>query len=393
MARILVLANNDVGLYKFRKELLQELLKQNNEVFISLPDGEYIPQLKKIGCTYINTSIDRRGTNPITDVKLIYFYTKIIKKINPDVVLTYTIKPNIYGGIACKMLHIPYIANVTGLGTSIENKGSMQFVALRLYAVGLQKAFCVFFQNEPNLNFFKDKNIVNDNTRLIPGSGVNLEQHCFEEYLENDDEIKFLFIGRIMKDKGVGELLDAAIQIKPKYPNSQFHFIGDSEEDYYIDRLLKLEVQGIIKYHGRQSDVHSYIAKSHAIILPSYHEGTANVLLEAAASGRPVLASKVTGCRETFDEGLSGLGFEAKNVESLVDTIKQFIELPYEKKKMMGIAGRKKMESDFDRQIVVNSYMDEINKLVYQQMERINGGGMFACHYMKKLSTNKKKYL
>lgn len=341
MARILVLANNDVGLYKFRKELLQELLNRNNDVYISLPNGEYIPELKKIGCRYINTSIDRRGTNPVTDIKLIRLYIKIMTKIKPDVVLTYTIKPNIYGGIACRGLGIQYIANITGLGTSIQNKSIMQKMALFLYKIGLQKASCVLFQNEPNQAFFKYKYIVNDNTRLVPGSGVNLQHHCFEEYPDNDDVVKFLFIGRIMKDKGVGELLDAAPRVKIKYPNSQFDIIGDSEEDY-TDQLLKLEEQGIIKYHGRQNDVHSFIKNSHAIVLPSYHEGTANVLLESASSGRPVLASKVTGCIETFDEGISGLGFEAKNVDSLVDVILKFIEIPHEQKKAMGIAGRKK---------------------------------------------------
>lgn len=385
MARVLLLANNDIGLYKFRKELLQELLKQNHEVFLSLPQGEYVPQFKKMGCHYVNTFIDRRGTNPIVDIKLIYFYMKIMKKIKPDVVLTYTIKPNIYGGIACRMLNIPYMANVTGLGTSIENKGIMQFVALRLYALGLKRAFCVFFQNEPNQRLFQAKNIVNDNTWLIPGSGVNLQYHCFEEYPDHDEAIKFLFIGRIMKDKGVSELLAAVPQIKSQYPHVQFDFVGESEDDDCVHQLFKLEEQGMVQYHGLQKDVHSFIAKSHAIILPSYHEGTANALLEAASSGRPVLASKVTGCRETFDEGMSGFGFEVKNVESLVAAIKQFIELPYRKKKAMGIAGRKKMERDFNRQIVVDAYMDAIDRLRHQQLDRTNGGGMLTCHYTKKL--------
>lgn len=362
MAKILILANNDVGLYKFRKELIEELIDKY-EVHISLPYGEYVPKLKALGCKYIDTPINRRGTNPITDIKLIMKYNDIIKNIMPNVVLTYTIKPNIYGGLACKTLGVPYIANITGLGTSIENAGLMHKVTLRLYKSGLKKAKCVFFQNEANRNFFLDKCLVTSKTALIPGSGVNLKQHCFEDYPDDSNGLKFLFIGRIMKDKGIGELLKAAPRIKAKYSNVQFELIGDSEENY-TEQIKVLEEQGIIKYYGQQRDVHSFIKNSHATILPSYHEGTANVLLESASSGRPVIASKVPGCRETFEEGVSGFGFEVRNTAALVNTIEKFIQLPYEDKKQMGIAGRLKVEREFDRQIVIDSYMEEIHNLL-----------------------------
>lgn len=361
--RILVLANFGMGLYKFRKELLQELVGRNIEVYISLPGDEYIPLLEKLGCKYIETNVDRRGTNPISDLKLIKFYKKIIKQIQPNVVITYTIKPNVYGGMACKATKTPYIANVTGLGTSIENRGLLQKVTLTLYRIGLKKASCVLFQNEPNRQFFKDQHIVTNKTRLIPGSGVNLEHHCFESYPDHEAFIKFLYIGRIMKAKGIDELLEAAQRLKSKYPKVQFDLVGDSEEDY-TQRLSELELRGIINYYGKQDNVHEFIKKAHATILPSYHEGTANVLLESASSGRPILASRVTGCIETFDENVSGLGFEVRNVDSLVATVIKFIELPYEQKKAMGLAGRKKMESEFNRQIVVNAYLDEIEQSV-----------------------------
>lgn len=357
--KILVLANFGMGLYKFRKELLEELISRNNEVYISLPNDEYVPKLQKLGCKFVETHLDRRGTNPITDLKLLYFYIKTIKGIKPDIVLTYTIKPNVYGGIACRINQIPYMTNITGLGTSVENEGLMQKITLALYRIGLNKSSCVFFQNEPNRQFFIDKNIVKRKSRLIPGSGVNLEQHNFEEYPEDDKTIRFLFIGRIMKAKGIDELLEAAKKVKAKYPNIQFDLIGGSEEDY-TKKLTELESSGIIKYHGQQNDVHSFIKKSHATILPSYHEGTANVLLESASSGRPVLASKATGCIETFDDGSSGLGFEVKDTNSLIEAIVKFIKLPYDKKKAMGIAGRKKMEREFDRGMVINAYIEEI---------------------------------
>lgn len=357
--KILVLANFGMGLYKFRKELLEELINQNNEVYISLPNDEYVIKLEKLGCKFVETHLDRRGTNPITDVKLLFDYINIMKRIKPDVVLTYTIKPNVYGGIACRITRTPYITNITGLGTSVENKGFIQKITLMLYRLGLKKASCVFFQNETNRKFFNSNRIVKSNTRLIPGSGVNLEQHNFEEYPEDDITIKFLFIGRIMKAKGIEELLQAAKMVKKEYQNVQFDVIGVNEEDYHqqLDELNKL---GTIKYHGQQDEVHSYIKKSHATILPSYHEGTANVLLESASSGRPVMASRVTGCIETFNESVSGFGFEVMSVDSLVKAIIKFINLPYKQKKEMGIAGRRKMEDEFDRNIVINAYMDEI---------------------------------
>ncbi|MDF2943784.1 MAG: glycosyltransferase family 1 protein [Herbinix sp.] len=359
MTQILVLANNDVGLYKFRKELLQELIRLNYKVYISLPKGDFVEQLINIGCEYIETPIDRRGTNPITDFKLLVFYQKIIKQVNPDVVLTYTIKPNIYGGLICSLVKVPYITNITGLGTAIKNKGILQNVTLFLYQMALKNAYCVFFQNIENNKFFIDRHIVKDNFKLLPGSGVNLDDYCIEEYPDNNNVIKFLFIGRIMKDKGVGELFDAAIKVRAQYTNVQFEVIGDCEEDY-LNKLTDLEKQGIIKYHGRQNNVREFIKDSHAIILPSYHEGLANVLLEAAASGRPVLASRIPGCSETFDEDISGLGFKVKNVDSLIEAIIKFIEMPYETKKTMGVAGRKKMETEFSRKIVISAYINEI---------------------------------
>ncbi|MGY3718130.1 glycosyltransferase family 4 protein [Sutcliffiella cohnii] len=365
--RVLVLANFGMGLFNFRKELLEELIRQGHEVYVSLPNDEYVPKLKELGCKYVESRVDRRGTNPINDMKLLYQYIKLIKSIKPDVVLTYTIKPNIYGGIACGITKTPYLTNVTGLGTAIENSGLIQKITLGLYRIGLRNSSCVFFQNEYNRSFFVKKNIAKGKTRLIPGSGVNLEHHNYEAYPNTDNEIRFLFIGRIMKAKGIEELFQAAKKIKDIYPNVEFHLVGGSEEDY-TEQLAELEQMGVIKYHGQQSDVHSFIKVSHGTILPSYHEGTANVLLETAATGRPILASKVPGCKETFDNDITGLGFDVRSVSSLVEAIIKFIKLPYHQKKQMGIKGRKKMEEEYDRKIVIDAYLQEIGKLSNEEI-------------------------
>lgn len=365
MKKILILANNDVGLYKFRKELIQELVKLY-EVHISLPYGEYISQLQALGCNFIDTPISRRGTNPITDLKLLMKYRNIIKNVKPDVVLTYTIKPNIYGGIVCRISKTPYIANITGLGSALEKQGNIKRITLILYSIALKQSACVFFQNSENQQFFFKNKVVNGANILLPGSGVNLTEHCLEEY-PPDENIRFLFIGRIMKEKGIDEYLQAAKVIKNRYPNSEFHIIGFCEENYE-PRLQQLQQHNIIKLHGLQDDVHSYIKFCHAVVLPSHHEGMSNVLLEAAATGRPVVASDIPGCREIFDEGISGYRFEVKSVDDLLQKIYEFIQLSYETKKRMGKAGRKKVENEFDRQIVVNAYVEEIYKCIQKNI-------------------------
>lgn len=362
MSRVLIFANNDVGLYKFRKELLDELIKLENQVFIALPPGNFISSMKELGCNYIATDIDRRGMNPFKDIKLILNYTNIIKSVKPDVVLTYTIKPNIYGGFLCGIKKIPYIINITGLGTAIENTSIMQKLIIRLYKIGVKNASCIFFQNIENKKFFQ-KFINIKNSQVLPGSGVNLSEYSYKPYPENDTNIKIIYVGRIMKDKGINELFEAIKIIKKEYGNVNFELIGDTEENY-TEQLNELEKNNLIKYYGVQKDVRPFINNCHAIILPSYHEGMANVLLESAATGRPVLASQVPGCIETFDEEISGFGFRVKDVNSIVETIRKFIELPYEQKKGMGLAGRLKMEQEFNRRIIIDAYLEEIAKAI-----------------------------
>lgn len=360
--KILILTNNDIGLYKFRKELLHNLIESGNRVYISLPDGKYISSLKEMGCLFYETSVDRRGVNPFKDLCLLLQYNQLIKKINPDVVLTYTIKPNIYGGIICRLRHVKYIENITGLGTAIENGGILSKVLLFLYGLSLKDASQIFFQNKGNQLFF-EKNRIGRKSRLIPGSGVNLQEHCYEEYPADTGEIRFLFVGRIMRDKGIEELLSCAEYCKTMYPNLQFNLAGDYDDEGFRNRIELLERKGVVRFLGHQTDIHSIMKEHHAVILPSYHEGLSNVLLEAAACGRPVLASNILGCRETFDNHITGIGFDAKDTNSLIATIEEFLSLPYEKKKEMGIQGRKKMEDEFDRKIIINAYIQEIKEI------------------------------
>ncbi|MGN1313718.1 MAG: glycosyltransferase family 4 protein [Lachnospiraceae bacterium] len=356
--RIVILTNADIGLYKFRKELIEQFCKEH-EVYIILPDGEFIEPLKKLGCKFVPLEFNRRGTNPIADLGQVKRYVRLLKKLKPNIVLTYTIKPNVYGGIACQITKSPYIANVTGLGTTIENGGLLSFISMTLYKIGLRGAGCVFFQNKNNELLFVDKKIVKGKARLIPGSGVNLQTHYVEPYPSDQDDIRFLFVGRIMKDKGIGELLEAIHQIHKENHNVVLDIVGWSDEDY-SEALKKAEQEGAVCYHGLQSDVHPFYARCHCVVLPSYHEGTANVILEASSTGRPVITTHVPGCQETFDEGITGFGCEAKSSKSLAEAMKKFLAVPQERRARMGMAARAKMEKEYDRNLVLKAYQEEI---------------------------------
>lgn len=374
--KILLLMNSSGGAYKVRKELIAELSQfvGSGEVFVSCPhDNCYSEQLEDLGCQFIRTEIERRGTNPFCDVKLFFQYMMMIKRIRPSVVLSFTIKPNVYGGIASRLLHVPYLPNITGLGTSIENPGLLQRISLFLYKLGLASAQCVFFQNDANRTFFYNRHIYSGRNVLLPGSGVNLIEHQYEQYPCESEPLVFLFVGRVMKDKGIEEYLQASQTIVRQFPETAFQIIGGYDENY-SEKLEYYSSQNIITYLGYRNDVHDYMKKSHCIVLPSYHEGMANVLLEAAACGRPVLASNIPGCRETFDEGVSGFGFEPRSVDLLVQAIEKFIGLSYEQKAAMGLAGRKKVEKEFDRQIVVDAYMNEIHRILQEKEEGQKNG-------------------
>lgn len=360
--KILILANNASGLYDFRNELVLKLL-ETYEVHISLPDEQEVPEFEQEGCYVHHTPIDRRGINPLKDIGLLKAYRTLLKEIEPDMVLTYTIKPNIYGNLCCRIKKIPYIVNITGLGSVFENGGMIQKIVVLLYQLALKNASCIFFQNERNHQIFEKYGIKGRKYRLVPGSGVNLERHNFEEYPAKEEKIKFLYVGRIMKEKGIDEFLYAAQKMKQENESVSFEIVGNYEEDYKTI-IEQYEKDGIIKLVNYQKVIHPYYKDASAIVMPSYHEGMSNVILEASATGRPVLASNIPGCQEGFEDGITGFGFSARNAEALLDALRKFVNLSYEEKVKMGKNARIKIENEFDRNLVVNAYMEEINALL-----------------------------
>ena len=360
--KILILANSDSGLYQFRKELI-ERLSENNEILCGVPNSDgFIGKIERLGCRCKVTDLNRRGMNQLEDLRLLQFYIKLVKRFRPDVVFTYTIKPNVYGGIACQLFNIPYLSNVTGMGTTIENGGLLSVLTTTMYKIGLKKASCVFFQNKDNYRFFVEKKIVYGKSRIIPGSGVNCTTHNIEPYPKTNDVFNFLFVGRVMKDKGIEELLLAIEELHNEGKRVFLDVVGGCDEDY-TEMLLKYEEQGIVKYHGQQINVHDFYARALCVVLPSYHEGMANVMLESASTGRPVITTRIPGCQETFDEGVTGLGCNAKDVASLKSAMTKMYLMTFEQREEMGLAGHKKVKNEFDRNIVVNAYIEEISAI------------------------------
>lgn len=357
--KILVVANFDVGLYKFRKELLQEMINRGHDVYISLPNGDLIEPLTELGCNFIDTSVDRRGMNPFRDFNLLLCYKKILDRIKPDSVITYTIKPNLYMGMLCRKKRIPYSINITGLGTAFQSDGFMLKMFVNLYRFACKKAGTVIFENSENMQTFLNFKIVkNQQCLLNNGAGVNLEEYKFESY-PNDGEIRFLFIGRVMHEKGVDELFNAAKRIKKQYKSVFFDIVGPYEDDYK-ETVQRLVDEKIINYYGYQEDVKPFIKNSNCFVLPSWHEGMANTNLESGAMGRPVITSNIHGCLEAVVDGKTGFLIEPKNVDSLYEKLKEFIELPYEKKCEMGKESHNHIAKNFDKKDVVEKTIQRL---------------------------------
>lgn len=359
MGRVLVLINSSGGLFDFRNEFVEALLK-DHQVFVSVPDDVKTKELTDEGCQIIKTPINRRGINPVEDLKLYRTYRNMMKELKPDLVATYTIKPNIYGGFCAGRMKIPYITTITGLGGAFDRTGFLLWLIIRMYRAGMKKAACVFFQNEENRSIFRNFDIVGQKDKLVMGSGVSLPRHPYEPYPERE-ETHFLFVGRVMKERGILEFLGAAKKLHSD--KVFFDILGYCDEDYQ-DMLAELEKEGVIHELGFHTQVHPYLADASAVVIASFHEGMSNALIEAAATGRPVIASNISGCMEAFEEGRTGFGFTPGNVDELVLAMKKFLNLSYEERAAMGRAGREKMEREFDRKLVTGAYMEEVGRIL-----------------------------
>jgi galacturonosyltransferase len=360
--RILILSNHFITLYNFRKELIKRLNDEGHEVYISMPKSDDNKFFKDMGCKIIDTSVDRRGINPVRDVGLIIKYIRIMKGVKPDIVFSYTIKPNIYGSIASNITKNKQVNNITGTGGTFLKRNFVSEVAKLLYKISLKKSYRVFFQNSGDKDLFVKNNMVKNNYDMIPGSGVNLEQFQVTD-LPSDEETNFVFIGRVMELKGIDEYIKAAKVVTVEYPRTNFYIAGFIEEEKYKSIIDEYDSKGIIKYIGFQKDIKYWIEKCHCTILPSRGgEGVPNVLLESAAMGRVCIASAIDGSKDVIDDELTGYLFEAGSAEDLTDKVIRFLDLSFEDKVKMGLAGRGKVEREFDRQIVIDKYLQRLRE-------------------------------
>ena len=348
--KILIITNHSYMLWRFRRELIQELMKEH-EVVLSMPFVGHQDDFKALGVRCIDTDVDRRGINPKTDIKLVKAYDRLLKKEKPDLVITYSIKPNVYAGFICSMRKIPYFANVQGLGTAFQKPGLAQFVTL-LYKVALRKAKGVFFENHVNAGEFRKRHIIKKEKQIVlNGAGINLEYYPYCGYPENE-KLHFLYLGRLMREKGMDELFAAVKKLHAEGEKFVLDLVGFFEDEYKA-QVEALEEKGIAVFHGFTEDPRPYYEGADCVVLPSYHEGMSNVLLEAAAIGRPLITSNIPGCREAVEQKKTGCLVEVKNSDSLYASMKYMLKLSREEREAMGKAGRAKMEREFDKKAVV----------------------------------------
>mgnify|MGYP004490647383 FL=1 len=362
--KILIITNHSYMLYRFRKELIQKLLK-DSEVVISTPFVGHETDLKELGANCIKTDVDRRSINPFTDLKLLRTYKTILKQEKPDLVITYSIKPNIYAGYLCGKMKIPFCANVQGLGTAFQKALLSKLVTI-MYRTAFRKVETVFFENQANAQAFVRRRILHAKKEVVlSGAGINLEEYRYCQYPDNE-KVHFLYLGRIMKEKGMDELFGAVEQLRKNGCEFILDLVGFFEDEYK-KQVEQFQSEGIVRFYGFQENPKPYYAQTDCVVLPSYHEGMSNVLLEAAASGRAIITTDIPGCREAVDNGKSGMLCKVKSTDSLYKAMKRFTELSREKRELLGKAGREKMEREFDKKKVVEETVKAITKAMTKQ--------------------------
>jgi glycosyltransferase involved in cell wall biosynthesis len=347
--------------------LVKELQKQGFEVLAIAPEDEFSEILKKEGCTFIPLAMENKGSNPLKDLQLIRQLYTIYKANQPDIVLQYTIKPNIYGSIAAKLAGIPVINNVSGLGTVFLHNNLVSKVAKGLYKFAFRYPKKIFFQNPEDLQLFVQEGLIKkERAGLVPGSGVNLDKFKPAEFQRNNP-FTFLLIARLLYDKGLMEFAEAARILKKSNSNCRVQVIGALDPgplgipEETLNQWIK---DGLMEYIPFQKDIRSFIASSDCVVLPSYREGTPKTLLEAAAMGKPLIATDVPGCREVIDDGKNGFLCDVKNGKDLADKMLKICQLDHEALKRMGENSRKLVLLKYDEKIVIRKYLEVINEVV-----------------------------
>lgn len=358
---ILLTVNASFNVVNFRKGLVEALLADGHRVSVLAPTDDRSPEIAEMGCRFVPLAMDVKGLSPLNDVALVKRYMGHYRKERPDAVIGYTIKNNIFGALAARLTGTPFVPNITGLGTAFLSGPLLEGVVLRLYREAFRKVPVVLFQNQDDLGLFLTKKLVRENqAMLVPGSGIDLERFAPQAPPEKDAPLTFLMISRLLKDKGVLEYVEAARRVRQDHPGVRFQMLGPigSENRSALDAAAveAWQREGIVTHLGSTKDVRPHIAAADCVVLPSYREGAPRTLIEAAAMGRPLITTDVTGCRTVVDDSVSGFLCQVRDGVSLADAFRRFIDLAPHQRKAMGLAGRQKMEREFDQQLVIDTY-------------------------------------
>lgn len=367
-ARTIVLsANSDWNIANFRTGLIRALRGAGYEPAVLAPfDPAADRRMRELDVERIEVKIDRSGINPLADLRLLSEYRKLLKRLRPAAYLGYTIKPNIYGSMAAASLGIPAIPNVSGLGTAFIRAGPLQQIVTRLYRMAFRRAPAVFFQNGEDRQLFVDRHIVRaDQAQVLPGSGVDLKRFAPAPVM--DGPPVFLLVGRLLRDKGVIEFLEAARQLRVVLPDARFQLLGPID-DGNRTAVARVELdhwaaEGVVEYLGTTDDVRPFIAAATAVVLPSYREGLPRSLLEAAAMARPLIAADVPGCRDVVEDGVNGYLCAVRDANSLASAMLRLAGLPGERRLAMGEAARRTVQERFSEKLVLTAYLDTLARL------------------------------
>ncbi len=366
---VLLTGNTTFKLANFREGLIRRILADGHRVTVVAPPDEYVEKTRALGCDFVPLQMDRNGTSPIAEARLLFSILNVIRRARPDVVFSYTIKNNIYGGIACRGLGIPFVPNVTGLGPMFNATGILNRTVRTLYRVAFGKARAVFFQNSSDLELFTGSRLVSkDRVRLLPGSGVDLNRFAASPRPESGKGIRFLLVARLLWDKGVGVYADAARKVRETFPQARFQLLGpldpDSKSGISGAQLDEWISEGVVDYLGSTQDVVPFLQAAHCVVLPSYYrEGTPRSLLEAGAVGRPIITTDMPGCRDVVVEHDSGFLVAPRDVDQLAAAFEVFLSLDPEAQAAMGAASRLHIEQTYDEEIVISAYLGILDEL------------------------------
>ena len=362
---LLMTVNAAWNIWNFRRSLVAGLLADGHRITILAPPDDAVPDLERLGCRFLPLEMRVKGVNPLEDLKLLRRFKACFRAERPDVVLSYTIKNNIFGAMAADAVGVPFLPNVTGLGTAFLSGGLMQAVAERLYRRAFGPRQVIFFQNGDDRALFEARRLARaGQAQVLPGSGIDLERFAAAPLPPADAPPVFLMIARLLRDKGVAEFVEAARQIKAQHPAARFQLLGvvGVENRSAIDAatVRGWVDAGIVEYLGTTPDVRPAIAAANCVVLPSYREGAPRTLIEAAAMARPLIATDVPGCRAVVEPGESGFFCEVRSADSLAAAIGAFLALPHEARAAMGVRGREKMEREFDEALILQAYRQAI---------------------------------